>query len=188
MRQLALEEGKIVYMAVPRLRSERPFVRLDPAKLHGRAREASTIEGAVGLGKPVTLDEMDEIDLVVCGSVAANLNGERVGKGGGYSDLEFALLRQKERIRDWTPILTVIHPQQIIGRKIPMTVHDIHLDYILTPEKAFHIPRVCGNPAAIHWDLIDKEKIEAIPALKRLWTGRSHPPLHRKIDNTRQGK
>jgi 5-formyltetrahydrofolate cyclo-ligase len=29
---------------------------------------------------------------VVCGSVAVNRQGARVGKGGGFSDLEFALL------------------------------------------------------------------------------------------------
>ena len=32
------------------------------------------------------------MDLVVCGSVAVNRSGVRLGKGGGYADLELALL------------------------------------------------------------------------------------------------
>lgn len=35
---------------------------------------------------------MRPVDLIVCGTVAVNRRGVRVGKGGGYSDLEFALL------------------------------------------------------------------------------------------------
>jgi 5-formyltetrahydrofolate cyclo-ligase len=34
IRHKALAEGKIVYMAVPRLRHEKPFIELDPAKLN----------------------------------------------------------------------------------------------------------------------------------------------------------
>src|ERR671928_211877 len=33
IRHAALKEGKILYMAVPRLRSEKPFIELDPKKL-----------------------------------------------------------------------------------------------------------------------------------------------------------
>lgn len=35
-----------------------------------------------------------------CGSVAVNRHGGRVGKGGGYSDLEFALLAESKKIRN----------------------------------------------------------------------------------------
>ena len=37
---------------------------------------------------------MPTLDLVVCGSVAVNADGARVGKGAGYSDLELALLTE----------------------------------------------------------------------------------------------
>jgi len=40
----------------------------------------------------VDIAGMEPIDLVVCGSVAVNAQGVRVGKGGGFSDLELALL------------------------------------------------------------------------------------------------
>ncbi len=89
IRQKALAEGKIVYMAVPRLRSDKPFIELDPKKIKCSPFAASSIKGATQYGRPVTLAKVKKIDLVVCGSVAVNRRGARVGKGGGYSDLEF---------------------------------------------------------------------------------------------------
>ena len=47
-RRLALEEGKTVVMAVPRLRDVHPFRVLDPRTLSKKAiREAATIKGAL---------------------------------------------------------------------------------------------------------------------------------------------
>jgi 5-formyltetrahydrofolate cyclo-ligase len=77
-------------MAVPRLRDPHPFRVLDPKQLSQKAKalgEAATIRGALKHGRVVVLDELPEIDLVLSGSVAVNLSGARVGKGGGYHDL-----------------------------------------------------------------------------------------------------
>ena len=87
-RRIALEEGKTVIMAVPRLRDPHPFRVLDPKKLSKAAvKEAATIKGALKHGRVVALDDLPEVDFVLCGSVAVNLNGARIGKGGGYHDL-----------------------------------------------------------------------------------------------------
>src|SRR5918999_200519 len=53
LRLRALREGKIVFMAVPRLTEERCFLRLDPARLGTRWAQAATIKGAARLGEPV---------------------------------------------------------------------------------------------------------------------------------------
>ena len=42
----------------------------------------------------VALAEMPELDAIVCGSVAVTRDGRRCGEGEGYSDLEFAILRE----------------------------------------------------------------------------------------------
>src|SRR2546422_7221119 len=79
-----------VFMAVPRLREERCFLRLDPAKLGHRVAEAATIAGAARLGAPVPPESLGAIDLVIVGSVAVNPDRARVGQGGGDGDLEVA--------------------------------------------------------------------------------------------------
>ncbi|HVO91719.1 MAG TPA: 5-formyltetrahydrofolate cyclo-ligase [Terriglobales bacterium] len=83
IRQRALAEGKIIYRAVPRLRSAKPFIKLDPKKLSCPPYAASSIKGAAQYGRPVTLSQVKKSDLIVCGSVAVNRQGDRVGKGGG---------------------------------------------------------------------------------------------------------
>src|SRR5262249_40013985 len=92
VRRMALREGKLVYMAVPRLGRLECFLELDPARLGERAVQAASIRGAERLGRPVGVDAVTPIDLIVCGAVAVNARGARVGKGGGFSDLEYALL------------------------------------------------------------------------------------------------
>lgn len=166
IRQRALAERKIVYMAVPRLRSDKPFIELDPAKLKCSPYAASSIKGAGQHGRPVTIDEVQQIDLVVCGSVAVNRGGARVGKGGGYSDLEFALLTEEKKIGAKTPIVTSVHPLQIVDEQIPMTEHDIPLSAIITPTEVIEIKKASARPKGIYWKILEAEKIDAIPVLR----------------------
>lgn len=165
IRQRALEEGKTIYMAVPRLQSEKPFIELDPKKLKCSPYAASSIKGAVQYGRPVRLEEVPKIDLVVCGSVAVNRQGARVGKGGGFSDLEFALLTESKKIAPKTPIVTSVHPLQIVDDEIPMTDHDIPLSAIITPAEVIELKSPFPRPKRIYWNMLPEEKIAAIPAL-----------------------
>jgi len=166
IRRRALADGKTIYMAVPRLRSDKPFIRLDPKKLKCSPYAASSIKGAGQYGRPVTLKEMPKIDLIVCGSVAVNRQGARVGKGGGYSDLEFALLAEEGKISAKTPIVTSVHSLQIIDEEIPMTVHDIPLTAIVTATGVIEIDPRYPRPGGIYWDMLPQEKIAAIPVLE----------------------
>jgi len=166
IRQRALAEGKIIYMAVPRLRNEKPFIELDPKKLQCSPYAASSIKGAGLYGRPVTLDEVKKIDLVVCGSVAVNREGSRVGKGGGYSDLEFALLTEERKIGAKTTIVTSVHPLQIVNENIPMTEHDIPLGAIVTADEVIEASSVFARPKGIYWQMLMPEKIDEIPVLQ----------------------
>jgi 5-formyltetrahydrofolate cyclo-ligase len=166
IRQKALEEGKVIYMAVPRLHSDKPFIELDPKRLKCSAYVASSIKGAAKFGRPVNLEEVRKIDLIVCGSVAVNRQGARVGKGGGYSDLEFALLTEEKKIGSHTPIVTSVHPLQILEEDILMTDHDIPLSAIVTPDEIIEIQSPLSRPKGIYWDMLPLQKIMAIPVLK----------------------
>jgi len=85
VRLHALRAGKTVFMAVPRLRDERCFLRLDPAKLGQRLAEAATIAGAARLGEPVEPESLGTYDLVVAGSVAVSPEGSRVARSTSTS-------------------------------------------------------------------------------------------------------
>lgn len=171
VRLRALLEGKKVYMAVPRLREERCFLELDPARLRGREREAASIRGAAALGRPVRPEEMEPIDLVVAGAVAVRRDGARLGKGGGYSDLEYGLAAELGLVGEKTSIVTTVHPLQVTGEAFPVEPHDIPLDWIVTPEEAIRCPRVHERPRGIFWELLPAGKLEEIPALRRARRG-----------------
>jgi 5-formyltetrahydrofolate cyclo-ligase len=168
LRLRALRDGKIVFMAVPRLTQERCFLRLDPAKLSGRLAEAATIGGASRLGEPALPSELGRIDLVVAGSVAVNRNGARVGKGGGYSDLEFALARQLRSVNESTPVLTTVHDLQVIDDTIPMTAHDVPVDLIVTPDQVIRTHCRRPKPRGIRWKQLSPEQLAAMPPLQAL--------------------
>jgi 5-formyltetrahydrofolate cyclo-ligase len=89
-----------------------------------------------------------------------------VGKGGGYSDLEFALLTENKKIAAKTPIVTSVHYLQVIKEEIPMTVHDIPLTAIVTLSEVIEIDARYARPRRIYWDMLPQEKIDDIPVLK----------------------
>jgi 5-formyltetrahydrofolate cyclo-ligase len=169
LRHRALEEGKRMYMAVPRLAKDRPFVLLDPAKLTGMFDKASTSDGGVAMGQLVDLHEMEEpIDLVVCGSVAVNRDGARIGKGGGFSDLEVALLADAGLLRSDTLLVTTVHQLQLLDADLPETDHDFRVDWTATPDEVLKSPAHHRPPPTIHWEHLTKKKVASIPTLSRL--------------------
>jgi 5-formyltetrahydrofolate cyclo-ligase len=171
VRARALEDGRILYMAVPRLRQPKPFILLDPAKLPGSPRSAASIRGAAGAGHPVAISRMRRVDLVVCGSVAVNRRGARIGKGGGFSDLEFGLLTEAGLVTKDTVVATTVHPLQVLDEDLPETGHDFRVDLIVTPENAIRV-RTHHRPTGIVWADLEEEKIDEIPVLRNLRTRR----------------
>src|SRR5206468_12941 len=124
VRERALAEGKLVYMAVPRLADVLPFYRLDPKVLTVPPAEAASSRVAADVAPKVTVEDMRPVDLVVCGSVAVNRDGARLGKGAGYSDIELALLQEAGLIGPATLIATTVHPLQVVDEPLPETEHD----------------------------------------------------------------
>ena len=171
VRERALEEGKVVYMAVPRLKELSCFIELDPRFLGSNVSKASTIKGAFKYGRKLHPKDMKKVDLVIAGSVAVNEIGGRVGKGGGYSDLEFAIARQFGLISERTPVVTTVHPVQVVDFEMEMRSHDVPLTHVVTKSRIVTTHSVFPKPAGILWNTLEDQKIESIPILKSLRPG-----------------
>jgi 5-formyltetrahydrofolate cyclo-ligase len=168
VRQRALEDGKTVYMAVPRLAEAEPFFALDPGNLSEPPRKAASIRGASRSARRVTLGDLSPVGLVVMGCVAAGEDGARLGKGGGFADLEFALAGAAGLIGPDTVVAATVHELQVRpAGDIPVTGHDVPLDLVITPDRVIDCrsvrkPRPAGG---LRWDELTGEKIAAIPLL-----------------------
>jgi len=157
-----------VYMAVPRLREERPFLRLAPEAIED-IDAATTVSGCSKHGIPVGPEELPHIDLIVSGSVAVDDTGSRVGKGEGYSDLEFAVLEAFDRVDASTTVGTTVHDTQVV-EGIDTDRHDVPLELIVTPTRTIETESVARRPEGLYWADLDAETIAEIPVLGRLRT------------------
>ncbi|MGW0835301.1 5-formyltetrahydrofolate cyclo-ligase [Streptomyces prunicolor] len=164
VRVRALKDGKRVYMAVPKMAGVQPFYLLDPENLTLPPEEVAEKKGAAQVARRVGVDEVRPIDIVVCGSVAVNRSGARIGKGAGYSDLEVALLIEAGLVTEKTVIVAPVHELQVIDDEIPETEHDFSVDYIVTPSEVIPCPNR-RRPRGLVWGDLTPEKIAAIPVL-----------------------
>lgn len=164
VRARALRDGKLVYMAVPKLADKLPFYVLDPGQLPVPPEEAAAKDVAARVAPKVGVEQMQPVDLIVCGSVAVNRRGVRLGKGAGYSDIEVALLQEAGLIGPSTAIVTTVHSLQIVDDELPETKHDFSVDVIVTPYEVItcDTPR---RPCGLIWTDLSPEKIGAIPVL-----------------------
>lgn len=174
VRVRALEDGKLLYMAVPKMADPQPFYLLDPTALTVPAATAAEKKGAAQSARKVGPQQMRPIDVVVCGSVAVNRSGARIGKGAGYSDLEVALLTEAGLVTDRTVIVAPVHPLQIVDGDIPESRHDFSVDYIITPDEVIACPER-RRPDGLVWDDLTADKIAKIPILAQHPQAKSCP-------------
>jgi len=73
-----------------------------------------------------------KVDLFIAGSVAVSPDGGRLGKGTGYSDQEYSILKNAESLTAQAIIVTTVHDIQIV-EKIPKEEWDVPVDIIVTP-------------------------------------------------------
>jgi 5-formyltetrahydrofolate cyclo-ligase len=164
VRALALAKGIRVYVPTPRLAGG--FHLLDPAAIaatdHWRAADRHHWGP---FAEPVPLDSLPPFDLIVAGSVAVTAAGKRAGKGAGYSDLEFAILR--EIGHPPAPVATTVHDCQVVG-DFPAAPHDQPLSLIATPTRTISIDAPLPAPAGIDWAAVPAEAFAAMPLLAEL--------------------
>jgi 5-formyltetrahydrofolate cyclo-ligase len=183
---MALREGKVVYVAVPRLRTLECFLELDPSRLGERLLQAASIKGAERLGRLVGIEALPAIDLIVCGAVAVNGRGARVGQGGGFSDLEYGLLSEAGRVDRHTPIVTTVHSMQMLPHAIEMQVHDIPVDVVVTPDGPMPRTAAFPRPRGIYRELLTPEKVAEVPVLAMLLDA-GRPTDHGRPGRARPG-
>jgi 5-formyltetrahydrofolate cyclo-ligase len=164
LRAEVLRAGKILLAPTPRLREG--FLVLDPAAIDPKAyTKAAAIGGLFQYGRPTPLESAPKPDLLVVGSVAVSLAGARTGKGEGYGEIEYALLRELGRIDASTPIATTVHDLQVVEH-LPLEPFDVSVDLIVTPTRRIRVDGPRQRPDRIYWDLLPDEKREAIPLLQ----------------------
>ena len=165
LRRLALEQGIRVFMPTPRLRAG--FYRLDPDRIpEGNLREAASLSRGKRWAESVPVGELaGGIDLVVTGSVAVVRDGRRCGKGHGYGDLEYALLR--ELGHPPLPVATMVHPLQLV-EGFPADPLDLPVSLIATPEETIEVPDPPPAPAGIDWAALPEGALTEMPVLKEL--------------------
>jgi 5-formyltetrahydrofolate cyclo-ligase len=172
VRQIVLEERKTLLMPTPRLSAG--FLKLDPKRIPRQmTRKATSISGAVRIAERIPLSKLPAIDLVVAGSVAVSLEGGRIGKGEGYSEIEYGILRECGLVNDSVRIVTTVHDCQLVDA-FPVEKHDIPVDYVLTPTEMYETHTRLTRPKGIYWELVTDEMLRRMPILEEL-RARSQP-------------
>ncbi len=166
LRKIILNSKKVLLMPTPRLK--KGFVLLEPALIPDKLiNYASTIKGAVKFGRFVKLEEIPKPNLIILGSVAVSEDGKRLGKGEGYSDIEYAILRELGLIDDSIWVVTTVHEEQIID-EMPFEEHDLPVDIIVTPDRIIKTNTKHVKPTGIIWSKINLKKQNSIPILGEL--------------------
>jgi len=107
------------------------------------------------------------VDGVVVGSVAVSKTGARAGKGRRYSDLEYAILRELNLVKDSVPVATTVHEIQITS-DVPIEKHDVPVDYIVTPKRVIETKTTHPKPKGIMWNKITHKMLNKMPILTKL--------------------
>jgi 5-formyltetrahydrofolate cyclo-ligase len=143
-------------------------MKLDPAVIDD-TDAAATVSKMDRYAEPVGPDAVPHVDLVVSGSVAVTESGARVGKGEGYSDLEFAVLRELGAVDGTTTVATTVHEMQVVEESTmdSPAPHDVPMDVVVTPERVVRTDSGYDRPTGVRWDDLPEERVAEIPVLER---------------------
>jgi 5-formyltetrahydrofolate cyclo-ligase len=134
-------------------------------------RFAGTLDGAMILAQQVSLDfvrSLGPLDFVVTGACAVNRSGIRFGKGHGFFDIEWGILRELGIADDDTPVIACIHDCQLVDADLPADEHDTVVDWIVTPTETIKVTERIRKPTGIHWDRVTPSMLEEIAPLAEL--------------------
>ncbi|KXZ45032.1 hypothetical protein GPECTOR_59g640 [Gonium pectorale] len=173
VRQLVLTRSKTLLTPQPRLRTGF-FSRLTTASFPANdLNEACTSAGVAKFGEPLSLDAKIKVDLIVVGSSCVDpASGARLGKGEGFAELEYGILRWMGAIDDSTLVVTTVHDCQVLqpGAIDPskMLEHDVAVDVIVTPTRVIRTNTTLPKPGGILWHKLSPQKLGQIRVLQQL--------------------
>ena len=127
LREIILEDGKSLLVALPKMSEFRLLDKYIKPSIRIMAK----------FGKHVKLSDLDgTLDFFVQGCVAVDLLGNRIGKGSGFGDKEYKILRKNKLINDNTLYVVVAHDVQVFDDFSYLCEgHDVKVDVILTPTR-----------------------------------------------------
>jgi 5-formyltetrahydrofolate cyclo-ligase len=166
-----LQDRKRLIMATPGLRDgfyEIPNSRLPPALW---AKAVSSV-GVTRYGRKLetTLGEIGRVDMLVTGAVAVSLQGDRIGKGTGYFDLEYMIFREIGSVGEKTPVIAVVDDLQVF-KELPWKDKDVSIDLIVTPTAPISVHHPRPKPQGIDWLSLQPRQMRRMRPLREL--GRS---------------
>lgn len=130
LREIILEDGKILLAVLPRMKG---FVVL-------REKVKPTIE-KLKMGKPADFNELKgKVGIFAQGCVAVDLQGNRIGKGSGFGDREYEILKKEGVLADDALFVVIAHDLQVFKDLSHLAEeHDAKADVILTPTRVIRV-------------------------------------------------
>jgi len=166
IRAQIIRDGKTLLVPTPRLRAG--FIMVKPEWVPaGEERKAASLSHIKSYGKEIPLANLPRIDLFFAGSVALHRDGRRVGKGEGYADREYAIIRELGNPE--IPVIGTIHSAQLTDADVPRDPYDLTVDFIATENEFIPTNTPYPKPNGIQWDLVTDEEKEEMPVLKEIW-------------------
>ncbi|UCC66498.1 MAG: 5-formyltetrahydrofolate cyclo-ligase [Deltaproteobacteria bacterium] len=168
VRVNALLDGKRLIMATPGLRDGFYLLEKDRIRIKDLVRAVRS-SGVRRFGKRLftSRKEIGEVDLLVTGAVAVGLQGGRIGKGSGYFDLEYMILRQIGSVKERTLIVALVDDLQV-REDIPMEEKDVAVDFIVTPTQVIKVEAAAQRPPRVLRYLLDVQGIKRMRPIREL--------------------
>lgn len=153
VRSNIVEDGKTLIMATPGLRDG--FYKIDDPGLD----QAISSRGISKYGERLktSYEDIGRIELMVTGAVAVSRRGERIGKGTGYFDWEYKILRETGCVDKNTLIIAIVHELQVYD-ELPFDEHDVSIDYIVTSNQTLKVEKHHMKPKGIDWEYVKENE------------------------------
>jgi 5-formyltetrahydrofolate cyclo-ligase len=127
LREITLEDGKLLLVALPKMKD----FRLVSENVR------PTIRAMERVGKKVDFTVLKgSVSVFAQGCVAVDLKGNRIGKGSGYGDREYEILASRGLFSPNPLYVVVAHDLQVFDDLSHLAEeHDVRADVILTPTR-----------------------------------------------------